>query len=133
MPGGEIPVGLGFPRAGTPHPRSYGTFVRVLAIYVRERKTITLEDAVRKMSSFPAQRLGLLDRGLIRPGMKADITVFDPTRVRDAATYDQPHQYALGVPLVIVGGQIVFEGQAMTGSRPGKVLYGPAKSTIPDR
>jgi N-acyl-D-amino-acid deacylase len=65
--------------------------------------------------------------------MKADIAVFDPTRVRDAATYDQPHQYALGVPLVIVGGQIVFEGQAMTGSRPGKVLYGPAKSTIPDR
>jgi N-acyl-D-amino-acid deacylase len=130
---GEVPVGIGTARAGMPHPRSYGTFVRVLAVYVRERRTITLEDAVRKMSSFPAQRLGLLDRGLIRPGMKADIVVFDPARVRDVATYDKPHQYAEGVPLVIVNGEVVFDGTAMTAARPGKVLYGPAAPQMPGR
>jgi N-acyl-D-aspartate/D-glutamate deacylase len=86
---GEIPI---FGR-NAPHPRSYGTFARVLSEYVRERKTITLEDAIRKMTSFPAQRLGLLDRGLLRPGMKADIVVFDPARVRDMATFEKPHQY----------------------------------------
>lgn len=116
---GEIPI---FGKAH-PHPRSYGTFARVLAVYVRERHTITLEDAVRKMSSFPAARLGLLDRGLIRPGMKADLAVFDPDRVRDAATFEQPHQYAEGVSTVIVNGQVVFEHGAMAAARPGKVLY----------
>jgi N-acyl-D-amino-acid deacylase len=116
---GEIPI---FGQAH-PHPRSYGTFARVLAVYVRERHIITLEDAVRKMSSFPAQRLGLQDRGLLRAGMKADITVFDPARVRDAATFERPHQYAEGVLVVIVNGQIVFERGAMTALRPGKVLY----------
>jgi dihydroorotase/N-acyl-D-amino-acid deacylase len=116
---GEIPV---FGKAA-PHPRSYGTFARVLAVYVRERKILTLEDAVRKMTSFPAQRLGLLDRGLLRPGMRADIVVFDPTRVRDAATFENPHQYAEGFAEVIVNGQVVFERQAMTAARPGRVLY----------
>jgi dihydroorotase/N-acyl-D-amino-acid deacylase len=106
-----------------PHPRSYGTFARVLGVYVREKKAIPLEDAVRKMSAFPAQRLGLLDRGLLRLGMKADIAVFDPARVRDAATFEQPHQYAEGFSFVIVNGQVVFERQAMTTARPGKVLY----------
>jgi N-acyl-D-amino-acid deacylase len=116
---GEIPV---FGKAA-PHPRSYGTFARVLAVYVREKKTLTLEEAVRKMTSFPAQRLGLLDRGLLRPGMRADIVVFDPTRVRDEATFEKPHQYAEGFSQVIVNGQVVFERQAMTSARPGKVLY----------
>jgi N-acyl-D-amino-acid deacylase len=116
---GEIPI---FGRAH-PHPRSYGTFARVLAVYVRERHTIALEDAVRKMTSFPAARLGLSDRGLLRPGMKADIAVFDPARVRDAATFDKPHQYAEGFSTVIVNGQVVFERGAMTVARPGKVLY----------
>lgn len=116
---GEIPV---FGQAH-PHPRSYGTFARVLAVYARERKTLSLEEAVRKMSSFPAQRLGLLDRGAIRPAMKADIVVFDPARVRDAATFERPHQYAEGIYAVIVNGQVVFEGGAMTSARPGKVLY----------
>lgn len=116
---GEIPI---FGKAH-PHPRSYGTFARVLAVYVRERHTITLEDAVRKMSSFPAARLGLLDRGLIRPGMKADLAVFDPARVRDAATFEKPHQYAEGFSTVIVNGQVVFERGGMTAARPGKVLY----------
>ena len=110
----------------SPHPRSYGTFARVLAVYVREKKLLTLEDAVRKMTSFPAQRVGLLDRGILRPGMKADLVVFDPARIRDRATYDNPHQYAEGVGVVLVNGVRVFENGAMTGSRPGAVLYGPA-------
>jgi len=111
-----------------PHPRSYGTFARVLAVYVREKGIITLEDAVRKMSSFPAARIGLSDRGVLRPGMKADIAVFDPNRVRDKATYNQPHQYAEGFAYVIVNGQIVYENGAMTSARPGRVIYGPGKS-----
>jgi N-acyl-D-amino-acid deacylase len=120
---GEIPT---FGRAN-PHPRSYGTFVRVLSTYVREKKILTLEDAVRKMTAFPAARLGLTDRGLLRPGLKADIAVFDPARVRDTATYAQPHQYADGVSQVIVNGKVVFENGAMTDARPGRVLYGPGK------
>jgi N-acyl-D-amino-acid deacylase len=123
---GEIPAGLGDPNAGAVHPRSYGTFARVLGLYARERRIITLEEAVRKMSSFPAQRLGLRDRGSIRPGMKADLVVFDPARVRDAANYDNPHQYAEGIPIVIINGEVVFENGTMTAARPGKVLYGPA-------
>jgi len=108
-----------------PHPRAYGTFARVLSLYVREKGVITLEEAVRKMSSFPAQRMGLRDRGLVRPGMKADIAVFDPARVRDAATFERPHQYAEGFGYVIVNGEIVFQNGAMTSARPGRVLYGP--------
>jgi dihydroorotase/N-acyl-D-amino-acid deacylase len=118
---GEIPI---FGRAH-PHPRSYGTFARVLGVYVRERGTLTLEEAVRKMSSFPAQRLGLWDRGVLRPGMKADLAVFDPARVRDAATFERPHQYAEGFSMVIVNGVVVYENGGMTRARPGKVLYGP--------
>jgi N-acyl-D-amino-acid deacylase len=109
--------------AASPHPRSYGTFARVLSVYVRERKVISLEDAVRKMTSFPAQRINLSDRGLLRPGMKADITIFDPATVRDLATFAKPHQYAEGFAYVIVNGQVVFEGGTMTAARPGKVLY----------
>jgi N-acyl-D-amino-acid deacylase len=119
---GEIPI---FGKAA-PHPRSYGTFVRVLGRYVRERKVLTVEEAVRKMSSFPAQRLGLADRGLLRPGLKADVTVFDPTQVRDTATFERPHQYAEGVAVVIVNGEIVYRDGKMTGARPGRILFGPA-------
>ena len=92
-----------------PHPRSYGTFARVLGVYVREKQTITLEDAVRKMTSFPAQRLSLADRGVIRPGLRADLVVFDPARIRDTATFERPHQYAEGVSLVIVNGEVIYE------------------------
>ena len=81
-----------------------------------------LEDAIRKMSSFPAQRLRMLDRGVLRPGMKADIVVFDPSRVRDMATFEKPHQYAAGFSSVIVNGALVFDGKMMTPARPGKVL-----------
>ena len=116
---GGIPL---FGRAN-PHPRNYGTFARVLAVYVRDLKIITLEDAVRKMSSFPAQRLGLADRGLIRPGMKADIAVFDSALVRDAATFERPHQYAQGMSTVIVNGRIVLDGGSVLPARPGRVLY----------
>jgi N-acyl-D-aspartate/D-glutamate deacylase len=119
---GEVPI---FGKA-SPHPRSYGTFVRVLGRYVRERRVIPLAEAVRKMTSFPAQRVGLLDRGVLRPGMKADIAVWNAMTVADKATFEQPHQYAVGVHTVIVNGQVVFENGAMTPARPGKVLYGPA-------
>jgi N-acyl-D-amino-acid deacylase len=121
---GEVPT----PGRGNPHPRSYGTFARVLGEYVRVKHVLTLEDAVRRMSSYPAQRLGLHDRGVLRPGMKADIAIFDPARVRDVATFEQPHQYAEGFSFVIVNGAVVFENGQMTAARPGKVLYGPARS-----
>jgi dihydroorotase/N-acyl-D-amino-acid deacylase len=115
---GEVTV---FGRAH-PHPRSYGTFARVLGRYVRDERAIPLEDAVRKMTSFPAQRLGLSDRGIVRPGMKADLVIFDPATVADRATFEKPHQYAEGVSVVVVNGQVVFESGAMTPARPGRVL-----------
>ncbi|HML18149.1 MAG TPA: D-aminoacylase [Bryobacteraceae bacterium] len=112
---------------GAPHPRSYGTFARVLARYVRERHVITLEDAVHKMSGLPAQRLKLYDRGLIRPGMKADIAVFDPLKVEDKATFEKPHQYAVGFKYVLVNGTPVIIDDQLTNERSGRILYGPAK------
>jgi N-acyl-D-amino-acid deacylase len=119
---GEVPV---FGR-GAPHPRSYGTFARVLGVYVREKEILGLEEAVRKMTSFPAARLGLPDRGLLRPGMKADLVVFDPATIRDRATFEAPHQYAEGVSLVVVSGEVVLEGNRLTAARPGRVLRGPS-------
>jgi dihydroorotase/N-acyl-D-amino-acid deacylase len=118
---GEIPA-FG---QGAPHPRSYGTFARVLAVYVREKRLIPLEEAIRKMSSLPASRLGLADRGLVRAGQKADLVVLDPAAVADRASFEKPHQYAEGVALVVVNGQVVFDGERMTGARPGRVLRGP--------
>lgn len=119
---GEVPI---FGKS-SPHPRSYGTFVRVLGRYVRERTIISLPDAVRKMTSFPAWRVGLHDRGLLRPGMKADVAVWDPATITDKATFADPHQYAEGVAVVIVNGAIVFVNGEMTAARPGRVLRGPA-------
>ncbi|HWZ32882.1 MAG TPA: D-aminoacylase [Bryobacteraceae bacterium] len=121
---GEVPQF----NVAAPHPRSYGTFTRVLARYVRERHTITLEDAVHKMSGLPAQRLKLYDRGLIRPGMKADLAVFAPATVEDRATFEKPHQYAVGYKYVLVNGKVVIENDKLTAERPGQVLYGPAKN-----
>jgi dihydroorotase/N-acyl-D-amino-acid deacylase len=120
---GEVPI---FGRA-SPHPRSYGTFARVLSVYVRKKGTLTLEDAVRKMTSFPAARMRIMDRGVLRAGMKADITIFDPATVRDNATFEKPHAYATGFSHVIVNGQVVYESGAMTAARPGRVLYGRGK------
>jgi dihydroorotase/N-acyl-D-amino-acid deacylase len=112
--------------SASPHPRSYGTFTRVLGHYVRERKLLTLEDAVRKMTSLPAGRAGLSDRGLLRPGMAADVVIFDASRIGDRATYKKPHQQSEGVRHVIVNGEFVLRDGAMTGSRPGIVFRGPA-------
>ena len=122
---GQIPV-FG---EGNPHPRSYGVFTRVLGRYVRERKALGLEEAVRKMTSLPAARLKLFDRGLLRPGMKADVAVFDPARVTDKATFAQPHQYAEGFSWVLVNGKPVVASGSVTQERPGRVLYGPAYQT----
>jgi N-acyl-D-amino-acid deacylase len=110
---------------GSPHPRNYGTFSRVLGRYVRDLKVISVEDAVRKMTSFPAQRLGLTDRGILREGLKADIVVVNSDTVRDRATFEQPHQYSEGVSLVVVNGQVVFDDDGVTAARPGRILYGP--------
>jgi dihydroorotase/N-acyl-D-amino-acid deacylase len=105
-----------------PHPRSYGTFARVLGVYVREKKILSLEEAVWKMSAMPAARVGLVDRGLIRPGMKADMVIFDPAVIADRATFEKPHQYAAGVSHVLVNGTLVVDGGKITGARPGRVL-----------
>jgi len=120
---GEIPI---FGRAN-PHPRSYGTFARVLGRYVRDQKVLSLEEAIRKMSAFPAARLGFADRGVLKVGLKADIVVFDPAKVKDTATFTKPHAYAEGFSRVIVNGQVVFENGEMTAARPGRVLYGAAR------
>jgi len=107
---------------GKPHPRSYGTFPRVLGKYVREEKILTLENAIHKMTSLPAQKLGLRDRGLIGEGMYADLTIFDPEAVLDKATYIEPHQYPDGIQYVIVNGKIVVNRNEHTGILAGKAL-----------
>ena len=111
---------------GMPHPRNYGTFSRILSRYVRELHMLTLEDAVRRMTSLPAMRFRIFDRGLLRPGMKADVVVFDAATVADKSTYDHPHQYSDGYRYVLVNGKIVLREGRMTTERPGRVLYGPA-------
>lgn len=107
---------------GKPHPRVYGTFPRVLGRYVRERKDMTLEEAVRKMTALPARRMGLKDRGLLAEGMAADLVVFDPETVLDQATYENPRQYPLGIRHVIVNGVHSVENGRFTGKRGGRVL-----------
>lgn len=119
---GEIPV---FGQAA-PHPRSYGTFARVLGVYVREQHILGLEEGVRRMSGLPAERLKLWDRGILRPGMKADIVIFDPATIADKATFENPHQYSAGVRDVIVNGKPALRDGKVTTERPGRVLYGPA-------
>jgi N-acyl-D-amino-acid deacylase len=114
-----------------PHPRSYGTFVRVLGLYAREKKLLPLESAIQKMSALPAQRMGLADRGVLRTGLKADIAIVDAARVRDTATFEKPHSYAEGVPYVLVNGQVIVDNGKITSARPGKVLYGPAHKAQP--
>ena len=107
---------------GLPHPRSYGTFPRVLAHYVREQGVISLEEAVRKMSGLPAQKLRWADRGLVRKGYRADLVVLNPDTVADLATYEAPHQYPVGIPHVIVNGKLVIHNSTHTKARPGSVL-----------
>ncbi len=117
--------GIPFFGVDVPHPRSYGTFARVLGVYVRERKVIGLEDAIRKMTSLPASRFRIMDRGLLRPGMKADVAVFDAAKVIDKADFVNPHQYAEGFVHVVVNGTPVLEQAKMLEARPGRALYGP--------
>lgn len=107
-----------------PHPRAYGTFPRILAKYVREEKALTLEDAIRKFSALPAQRMRLTDRGLLKQGMWADVVIFDPTTVRDRATFDNPNQLSEGMEYVLVNGVPVIDQGKMTGALPGRVLRG---------
>ena len=113
--------------AGVPHPRGYGNNARVLSEYVRNQKIISLEDAIRKMTSLPAQTFNLRDRGQIREGMAADLVIFDENKIADKATFENPHQYAEGFQAVVVNGEIVFDGQKMTGKMPGVPLYGSGR------
>ncbi len=118
------PVGFG---VGFPHPRSYGTFPRILGEYVRERGIITLEEAIRKMTSLSADEIGQSERGRIAEGMFADITVFDADRIADQADYVDPHRYSIGILHVIVNGVPVIAEGSVTGAKPGRVLKGPAR------
>ncbi|MGQ9671616.1 MAG: N-acyl-D-amino-acid deacylase family protein [Candidatus Aminicenantales bacterium] len=110
---------------GHPHPRSYGTFSRVCGEYVRNRQLLPLEEAVRKMTSLPAQTLRLRDRGLLRDGMYADIIVFDPKQFEDRATFSDPHQYSQGLVFVLVNGELVIDHGKFTGKKPGMMIFGP--------
>jgi N-acyl-D-amino-acid deacylase len=113
-----------------PHPRGYGNNARVLGRYVRELKLISLEDAIRKMTSLPAQTFGFRDRGLIREGFAADLVIFDDNTIIDQATFDKPHQFPVGISSVIVNGAPVFENNQMTAARPGVALRGPGSMRL---
>ena len=107
---------------GIPHPRSYGTNARFLARYVREMKVTTLEDGIRRMTSLPAQKFGLKDRGMLKEGMAADILILDENKVQDMATFEKPHQYSVGIPYVIVNGKVVIDDGKHIGERSGRSL-----------
>jgi N-acyl-D-amino-acid deacylase len=117
--------GVLVPGEGTPHPRGYGNNARVLGEYVRSRRVLGLEEAVRKMTSLPASILGLTDRGAIKPGQWADLVIFDPATVADKATFEDPFQYPVGIDTVIVNGTVVLDEGKHTNARPGKVLRRP--------
>jgi len=112
-----------------PHPRAYGTFARVLGKYCRDEKIIPLKEAVRRLSGLPATNLGLDHRGLLQEGMFADVVVFDPATIADRATFDKPHQYAVGMKYVFVNGVQVLKNGEHTGAKPGRALWGPGKVT----
>ena len=114
--------GLNVMGEGVPHPRGYGNAVRALGRYVRERKTISLEEAIRKMTSLPADQFGFRDRGRLVVGQGADIVIFDPARITDRATYERPHQYPDGITAVLVNGVVVVQNGQHTGARAGQVL-----------
>jgi N-acyl-D-amino-acid deacylase len=112
---------------GVPHPRGYGNNARVIGLYSRDLKVLRLEDAIRKMTSLPARTMRIADRGLLRPGMAADMVVFDLQKVRDPATFRQPHAYAEGFDYVLVNGQPIISDGQLTTERGGVVLYGPGR------
>jgi N-acyl-D-aspartate/D-glutamate deacylase len=107
---------------GMPHPRFYGTFARILGHYTRDLRSLTLPQAVHKMTGAPAAALGLVDRGVLRVGTAADVTVFDPATIADRATFEEPRRYPVGVPYVVVNGVVVIDDGAHTGALPGRVL-----------
>jgi N-acyl-D-amino-acid deacylase len=109
------------------HPRAYGNFARLLGRYVRDERVITLQEAIRRLSGLPATNLGLDRRGFLKPGMFADVVVFDPQTVADRATFERPHQYATGVSDVFVNGMQVLKSGEHTGAKPGRALWGPGK------
>ncbi len=111
------------------HPRAYGSFARVLGKYVRDEHVITLPDAIRKLAALPSANLGLDRRGLLKPGMFADVVVFDPATVADRATFEKPHVYAVGVRDVFVNGVQVLKDGEHTGKKPGRALWGPGRTS----
>jgi N-acyl-D-amino-acid deacylase len=115
---------------GAPHPRGYGTNARVLARYVREQKVIPLEEAIRRMTSLPAQKFGLYGRGLLREGYSADVLIFDENNVQDLSTYEQPHVYSKGFVYVIVNGQLVVDNEKHLGTRSGRAIYGEGRGMM---
>src|SRR5438045_5371468 len=110
-----------------PHPRAYGNFARVLGKYCRDEKVITLPEAIRRLSALPATNLGLDHRGFLKEGMFADVVVFDPATIADHATFDKPHQYAVGMKHVFVNGVQVIKDGEHTNAKPGRALWGPGK------
>jgi N-acyl-D-amino-acid deacylase len=129
--GGSVFDGTGVLARGSPHPRAYGTFPRVLGKYVRDEKVLELPEALRRMTSLAASRFGIKDRGIVRPNMYADLVVFDPNTVRENATFDKPHQYPGGIAHVVVNGVPVLDPNGLTGSRPGRPVYGPGRTAAP--
>jgi N-acyl-D-amino-acid deacylase len=115
------------------HPRAYGNFARLLGKYVRDEKRLTLPDAIRRLSAYPASNLGITDRGLLKPGMMADVAMFDAATIADAATFDKPQQFAVGMRHVLVNGQAVLLDGAMTKARPGRAVRGPGTGKCPQR
>ena len=114
-----------------PHPRAYGNFARILGKYVREEKALPLSEAVRRLSALPATNLGLDHRGFLQEGMSADVVVFDPATIADRATFEKPHQYAVGMKHVFVNGMQVLKDGEHTGAKPGRALSGPGRTTGP--
>jgi N-acyl-D-amino-acid deacylase len=117
-----------FTRAN-PHPRAYGNFARLLGKYVREEKVMPLEEAIRRVTGLPATNLELDRRGFLREGMFADVVIFDPAAIADRATYEKPHQFAVGVKHVFVNGGHVLKDGEHTGAKPGRALWGPGKKS----
>jgi N-acyl-D-amino-acid deacylase len=113
------------------HPRAYGNFARLLGKYVREEKVLTLPEAIRRLTSLPATNLGLDRRGLLKTGYFADVVLFDPDKVADRATFDRPHQYAVGMVHVFVNGRQVIRDGVHTAAKPGRALWGPGKIAGP--
>lgn len=122
---GSALAASGVLRSGNPHPRSFGTFPRVLGKYVRDEKLLDLSEAIRKITALPASALGLRDRGMLQAGCHADVVVFDPDNVGDRATWTAPHQYPEGMRFVVVNGEVVIDESEFTGKLAGQVLRGP--------